>query len=276
MLKSVFALLALFVGSHGLDLELRKVTCDESLPAYISQGDISWECSDGGTRCPMGDTATISGGITYNNLAGYTNYNSSGYATATLNMLTLEYELFELLPFNFCGDWVKNANGYYSNSSCPYDGYYHFDLSYTLPPNPGRTTWFASGWTATSEIVIFNSRTEGSAILTDCLLEFHTYVSQHTVNANGDEWQAVPSAASVTIVLLGIAVLMCVTICCLACRTRKQRVTDRDFGAEEDDGFIKMGDDGLGVTAQESAAVETARKVSRKMRYGTPGEADWS
>lgn len=50
------------MGAQGLDLELRNVVCDESLPAYISEGDISWKCSDGGTSCTMGDEVMISGG----------------------------------------------------------------------------------------------------------------------------------------------------------------------------------------------------------------------
>jgi hypothetical protein len=50
------------MGAQGLDLELRNVVCDESLPAYISKGDISWTCSDGGTACSMGDGVVISGG----------------------------------------------------------------------------------------------------------------------------------------------------------------------------------------------------------------------
>jgi hypothetical protein len=65
-MKSIFAtvtvLSAFFIGAQGLDLELRKVTCDESLPAYINSDDVSWECSGGGTQCTMGDTAIISGG----------------------------------------------------------------------------------------------------------------------------------------------------------------------------------------------------------------------
>jgi hypothetical protein len=209
-------------------------------------------------------------------LASYTGYNSTGYATSTLNLLSLEYELFELLPFNFCGDWIKTGNGYYSNSSCPYDGYYHFDLQYSLPSNAGHTTWFASGWTATSEIMIFNTRTSGASVLADCLLEFHTSVTPSKFTSGDDGWKAVPSAAAVALSLLGIAIFMCMIICCLACRTRKKRVTDRDF--DESD-FVKMADD---ATADDSTvegretALQTARKLGKKMRYGTPGEAAWS
>jgi hypothetical protein len=57
--------LTFLIGAQGLDLELRNVVCDESLPAYISEGDISWKCSDGGTACSMGDTVSISGGSKY-------------------------------------------------------------------------------------------------------------------------------------------------------------------------------------------------------------------
>jgi hypothetical protein len=187
----------------------------------------------------------------------YSNYNSSGFASANLRMLSLEYELFNLIPFNFCGDWVQNTN-----VTCPNDGYYHFDLTYQLPETQDKTSWFASGWTATSELMIFSSRSESPSILADCKLEFHTYVTQNQES----EWQSLPSAAVVTLSLLGVSVAMCTVICCLACRKKKKRVTDRDF-----DDFQKMQEEDT-----DDETVDVARKISRKMRYGEPGVPDWA
>lgn len=205
--------------------------------------------------------------VNYNNLAMYTSYNSSGYASANLQMLSLQYELFQNLPFNFCGEWVQNSYGY-SNVTCPYDGYYHFDLNYQLPPNEDKSSWFASGWTATSEITIKSSRSESASILADCKLEFHTYVTQNQES----EWQSLPSAAVVTLSLLGAALAMCVVICCLACRKKTKRVTDRDF-----DEFQKMQDDDDDTKGDsDDESVNIARKIARKMRYGEPGVPDWA
>jgi hypothetical protein len=200
--------------------------------------------------------------VNYNNLAKYTNYNSTGYASANLQMLSLEYELFDLLPFNFCGQWVQNGYGY-SNVTCPNDGYYHFDLTYQLPETD-KTSWFASGWTATSEIMIVSSRGDNPSILADCKLQFHTYVTQ----SQESEWQSLPSAAVVTLSLVGVVVAMCSVICCLACRKKKKRVTDRDF-----DDFQKMQDV---KDDTDDETVEVARKISRKMRYGETGVPDWA
>eukprot|EP00980_Cylindrotheca_fusiformis_P011949 scaffold2830_cov131-Cylindrotheca_fusiformis.AAC.70 len=246
------------MGAQGLDLSLRNVACDESLPAYISEGDISWKCGEEETSCTMGETVEISGGT-------YTDYDSSGYASANLQILSLQYELFQLLPFNFCGDWVQNSNGY-SNGTCPNDGQYRFDLTYQLPPDDDQTSWFASGWTATSEITIFSSRSDSASILADCKLEFHTSV---THSSQKSAWRSLPSAATVTLSLIGVALFMCMIICCLACRKTKKRATARDFNE-----FRKMRDDDGTTSSKES--LNMARKIARKMRYGEPGVPDWA
>ena len=54
--------LTLLLGVKALDLELRNVVCDESLPAYIAQGDIKWRCAEGETTCSMGEHVYIGGG----------------------------------------------------------------------------------------------------------------------------------------------------------------------------------------------------------------------
>jgi len=249
--------LALVVGVKALGLELRNVVCDESLPAYIAQGDINWRCNDFSTSCSMGEEVYITGGLTYNNLALYTNDNSTGYATATLQMLTLKYELFELLPFNFCGDWVQDNYGT-NNVTCPYDGRYNFNIAYTLPENKDKTSWFASGWTATSEIMIYSSRNEGAPILADCKLEFHTEVTQ----TRGSEYKSLPSAATVTLALLGVAMFMCLVVGFLACRKKKHRGDQHNFNDFEK--YIDAENDEETVETN----VETARKLANKLRYG--------
>ena len=203
--------------------------------------------------------------MTYNGLDTYGLYNNTGYATAELQLLTVDYELFELLPFNFCGNFVNDQSGYYSNTTCPGDGYYNFHLAYQLPENDDKSTWFATGWTATTEFMIFSSRYQGASILADCKLEFHTSVSQAQQTG---EWKSLPSAAIVTLSLLGAGLCMILTICVLACRPKRKRATDIDYGQD----FKRMDEtDGESV---ESDKVQKARKVSVQMRYN--GEADWS
>ena len=58
------ASLLLFFSSiilcDGLDLQFDKIQCDQSLPAYAADGELSVTCS-GSKRCSFGDTALISG-----------------------------------------------------------------------------------------------------------------------------------------------------------------------------------------------------------------------
>ena len=59
------SLLLLFLCSippctKGLDLQFNKISCDESLPAYASGGEMTVTCG-GESRCTFGDTALISG-----------------------------------------------------------------------------------------------------------------------------------------------------------------------------------------------------------------------
>ena len=208
--------------------------------------------------------------VTYNDLATYIQNNSTGsatgYASAKLQMLTLEYELFELLPFNFCGEWVSTTsdNGNMTNYACPHDGRYTFSIDYTLPENKDKTTWFASGWTATAEIMIHSKRSESSTILADCKLEFHTSV---THNEESSEWKDLPSAATITFGLLSVALFLCMTVCFLACK-KKTREGDNEY--DEFQKYIDSIDDEETVETH----VEVARKLAKKLRYGKPPKPD--
>lgn len=57
-----FALIFLSITglSSALDLQLDKIQCDASLPAYAEENGISMTCS-GNTKCTMGDYAIVSG-----------------------------------------------------------------------------------------------------------------------------------------------------------------------------------------------------------------------
>lgn len=153
-----------------------------------------------------------------------------------------------------------NAN--MTSYTCPDDGRYPFKLDYTLPENHDSTTWFASGWTATSEIMIYSSRTESSIILADCKLEFHTYV---THNQEIAEWKELPSAATITFALLTVAMFLCMLVCYLACRKTKAK---EEVNNEFDD-FQKYIDSIDEDEKTVGTHIEVARKISRKLRYGS-------
>ena len=170
--------------------------------------------------------------VQYHNLYRYVlGSNSTGYVSADLRLLSVEYSLFNYLPFNFCGDWVRE--GQYSNAPCPYDGTYSFNIPYMLPWDDGDlTTWFATGWQGYSDLIIYNNSTEhdDNQLLASCELHWKTYV---TKTDESEGWKTLPSAAQAAIILAAIAVSMCLCCTWLACcrrrRRRKRHVTDADY-----------------------------------------------
>lgn len=126
----VFLLHHLVSPVSALDLEFESITCDTALPAFAYDSGIQVTCSNGNGgrshRCTLGQTLLIQGRLHYNNLSSYFPYDEDNdddevydnsnnvtkaiaYASADLNLATLEYGLFSHLPFNFCGDWGKST-----------------------------------------------------------------------------------------------------------------------------------------------------------------------
>jgi hypothetical protein len=47
---------------RALDIEFDKITCDQTLPAYVSDGNLQMTCNNGNdSRCSFGTTVAISG-----------------------------------------------------------------------------------------------------------------------------------------------------------------------------------------------------------------------
>jgi len=222
--------------TSALDIEFDKAVCDQTLPAYIYDGNLEMTCDNGmNSRCTFGSNVQISGMMTYNRLYQHVfNTNNTGYASANLKLLSVEYSLFKMLPFNFCGNWVQL--GMYSSHACPYDGSYYFSVPYVLPWDDGDiTTWFATGWQGYTDLVIYDSPYEEEASkLASCTLHWKTYVTR----SDDDEgWRELPSAVQSTIVLASLLACMC--CCCFylsCCRRRRKHVTDIDYAIDDGGG----------------------------------------
>eukprot|EP00934_Nitzschia_sp_Nitz4_P002129 Nitzschia sp. Nitz4//scaffold38_size140716//130641//131506//NITZ4_003176-RA/size140716-augustus-gene-0.141-mRNA-1//-1//CDS//3329550165//2129//frame0 len=215
-------LLSLLGTVSALDLVLDDLECDASLPAYALENGITMTCN-GENRCTLGDSAVISGDLIYQNLEESGVQNHTGYTSAKLNLMTLDYQLFDLLPFNFCGDWISYSQGV--EGDCPGNGQYHFEIPYTLPTNDDYKTWFATGWAGVSYLKIYTYRSEQSALLAHCKVNFKTYVT----SSKEDNWYTLPSAATTTMFLFGIALSMFLIVLCLACRPAQKHPTDDDY-----------------------------------------------
>lgn len=216
--------------ARALDISFNNIQCDESLPVFAVAEEVHMTCNDGeSTRCSFGQDVMISGRLQYRGLEKYT-YNGTGYASSNLRLLSVEYNLFDDFPIDFCGEWV-DAYAYNITeniTSCPYmDDLYYFNVPYTLPfDDDDITTWFATGWSGASTLEVRNGYTDDSTLLADCTMHWNTYVTP----SGAEGWKTMPSAAHTGIVFL--SVLTAILCCCTymtCCRRRKQHVTDVGF-----------------------------------------------
>jgi hypothetical protein len=209
--------------------------------------------------------------------------NNTGYASANLNLMTLEYDLFQLMPFHFCDDWVKRSQ--YNYNTCPEDGKYHFEVPYTLPLDFDAKTWFATGWKGESYLQIHAGRNESSPLLAQCKLTFQTHVTQ----SNEEGWRTLPTAAQTTLAMVGLVAAMLLCIGCLACGPKRKHVTDDAFtfkqtadpitkyrtmeeARDQDDAEKKAEQVEKEKEDNHPTAVHKAYRFSQKMEY--PKEVD--
>jgi len=215
------------IGSTGaLDISFNRLQCDESLPAFAVTDDVKMTCQNGeSNRCSFGQEIRLEGSLQYNELYKYS-VNGTGYASANLRLLSVEYNLFEAFPIDFCGNGITSYNN--SDTECPYsDGMHYFNLPYTLPfDDDDITMWFATGWSGVSTLQVRNGYTDDSTLLVDCKLHWNTYVTP----SQAEGFQTMPSAAQAGIVLASVlsAILCC---CCymVCCRRRGKHVTDAGY-----------------------------------------------
>lgn len=217
--------------ANALDIEFDRIQCDETLSAYSSFSEIEVTCNDGkDTRCSFGNDVNIKGMLHYHNLYPYLT-NNTGYASANLRLLSVEYNLFDLYPVDFCGDWAVPYNSTYGHACPDWDSYYAFDIDYKLPwDDDDITTWFATGWQGVSNLAIYSNQTVDSELITYCTMHWHTYVTP----SEDEGFRTLPSAAVTGLALASFLVaLFC--CCCYVncCRRRQKHVTDRDYYDDE-------------------------------------------
>jgi hypothetical protein len=212
--------------------------------------------------------------VQYQSLSTYAS-NNTGYASANLKLLSMEYTLFRDLKFDFCGGWVTPSEG--NGNGCPEDGSYDLSLQYDLPwDDQDITTWLATGWQGQTDLEVYSNATDSDpegVLLAQCKLQWKTYVTQ----SSEEGWQTLPSAAQSSIIVLVIMVAMCLVCTYLTfwCRRRRNREVHITLGKEpklttgEATGDFKRLDD-----------VEVARKIEddpakKTMDATATKEPDW-
>lgn len=207
-------------------------------------------------------------------------WNTTGYASADLKLLSVEYSLFNYLPFNFCGEWVRS--GHYNSNPCPYDGTYTFTISYDLPWDDGDiTTWFATGWQGVSDLTIYKDSTEieSNELLASCIMHWKTYVTQAD---ESDGWKTLPSAAQAAIIMVSVLAFMlccCTYLACCRRRSRRRHITDADYapsgGSGDDTGaskaeFTLFDDEKTRQEKKKKAKDDFVHKINLSLK-----EPDW-
>jgi len=178
--------------------------------------------------------------------------------------MTLDYELFTLVPIDYCGDWL-----YDSNYGCPNKGIYHFQFQYELPDASGMKAWFASGWQGISYLKVYSADRVTSSLTAHCKLHFKTFVT----DSGEKNWYTLPSAAQATIVVFCVLGSIFLIIMCMAWRTSDDfDPNDPEYGSD----YKTMDEDGKTVTSradEEAAAAaaetfEKAQNLAVKLNYG--------
>jgi hypothetical protein len=202
-------------------------------------------------------------------------WNTTGYASADLKLLSVEYNLFNYLPFNFCGEWVHA--GQYNNNPCPYDGTFTFSIPYNLPSDDGDiTTWFATGWQGVSDLSIYKDASD-SELLASCTMHWKTFVTQVD---ESEGWKTLPSAAQSAIILTSLLAFMlccCTYLTCCRRRRRRRHITDADY-TPGDDGteaapkaeFTLFDDEKTRSAKKKAAKDEMVHKINLSLK-----EPDW-
>jgi hypothetical protein len=111
----------------------------------------------------------------------------------------------------------SSSNGGGDVGSCPGDGLYSFQVSYTLPSADAKTAWLATGWTGSGAISIYAEKGNTDSLVGSCKLKLTTAVTQspaRTVNP--------PTALVASLIAVGVVIavfLLC--IYCTCCRYRR-------------------------------------------------------
>jgi hypothetical protein len=164
--------------------------------------------------------------VYFENVEGSGLQNATGYGTADMKLMSLEYHLFNDLPIKFCGDWIYK--GAYNWNSCPGDGTYDFNVPYTLPPSQDMTTWFATGWSGSAYLSILAEKGDANSLIASCEMHLSTY----TTTSRADGWKSLPSAATASMAVVATIAAMVMICCCLACRKSRKYVTDEPTQSE--------------------------------------------
>jgi hypothetical protein len=177
--------------------------------------------------------------VHYNNVENSGVQNQLAYMTSNLELWTLNFNLFDMLPVPLCDETLVASDN--NGNACPGTGSYDFSVSYTLPNagNP-KTSWFATGWSGEGVIQMF-AQVDETMKIGECILDLQTFVTRQDGSSS---LLVFPSAAVASGIFLALFLLfILVSMYCMLCRRARPIGVKKPTTSNDDDTyFTKMED----------------------------------
>ena len=220
-----FVVWSLLLSSvKSLDLAIRSISCDDSLP--VSVVDVVMTCNDY-SRCTFGDYAVVQGLLRYsgvdslalkNNVTAYI----SGEFDVSVDLLVIP----DGTVLDLCNDddtfWVAAVD---SSTVCPEDGTYDFEATFTLPDY--GDSWWATGWRDSGEISLYADENQ-EVMIGSCQVRYVTQVT------SANRFLHAPSAFTTAMVAIGVGLVGVVwaLYCVLYVRSPRRRTYKESLGEQ--------------------------------------------
>ena len=154
----------------------------------------------------------------YNNVYNSGITGNVGYLSVNVELLTLKYTFFNMMPVPLCSSSLVAASG--NAGDCPANGAYGFSVNYKLPTaGSGSTSWLATGWAGSGTFKLY-AQNDLSMLIGQCSFNLKTYVTP-SPNRSTVPWT--PSAAAATGITLGVLAFIALgCLYCSCCRARRR------------------------------------------------------
>jgi hypothetical protein len=173
-MKRLFGILLLLsITTNALDIAVKRITCDASLPVSIA--NLSMTCSGhDSSSCTFGNTALLQGQLVYNGLSlvGLAE-NSTAYISGEFDVAVDYLHIPSGTQLDLCGDeWILS-----DSAECPQDGIYNFEVFFQLPSY--GDCWWATGWRQVGSLDLF-ADFNSEELIGSCQVHYITQVTSES------------------------------------------------------------------------------------------------
>jgi hypothetical protein len=160
----------------ALDVVMRSIRCDKSLPVYVMNRKFKFTCN-GKRRCTFGQTALLQGQVIYNGVEDASlYYGSIAFVSAAFDISVDYVNIKDGTEIDLChSSYVSPVD---EAITCPSDGRYYFNTTFRLPTY--RHSWWATGWHDSGHFNIYTNYQETTRI-GSCELHYVTKVTSKSL-----------------------------------------------------------------------------------------------